>query len=239
MNIEIHPPKILIKLLYLILGLLLANVIVILAQLYIAYDYIRWLPIQTLLRLFDFSMEMNIPTLYSSFALVIAGVLLAVIASLHQRQGESYLPWVGLALIFLFLSVDELAGIHEILTEFVRESLNTSGLLFYAWVIPYGIALIAFVGIYFRFILRLPRKTMVLFVASGAIFVIGAIGFELLGGRYADLYGVSRANSNYLTYAFFYTCEELFEMLGIVVFIYALLSYITGQFKYLTITIHE
>lgn len=63
---------------------------------------------------------------------------------------------------------------------------------------------------------------MNLFVLSGITFVAGAIGFELIGGREAELFG-----SNNLTYSLYYTCEE---MLGVVIFIYTLLTYIVDHF---------
>ena len=92
--------------------------------------------------------EANVPTLYSSVALLSSSMLLAFIALAHKRNGSSSLPWVGLALVFLFLSVDEIASIHEKLGGPVRELLGTSGLLYFAWFIPYGIALLVFVAIY-------------------------------------------------------------------------------------------
>ncbi len=91
-----------------------------------------------------------------------------------------------------------------------------------------------FVIAYLKFLIGLPKRIMVLFVVSGLIFVSGAIGFELLGGRHAELYGTSD-----LVYTIYYTCEELLEMLGIATFIYTLLSYITSQFTFLTLTIKE
>ena len=144
-----------------------------------------------------------------------------------------YIPWLGLAIIFLFLSIDETHSIHERFTGPVRESLNTSGLLFYAWVIPYGTGLAVFLIAYYKFLTRLPKTIMFLFLISGSIFVAGAIGLETL----ANLYCVSST-----TGTIFYvltTCEEFFEMLGIVVFIYSLLVYMAGQFKPLVISIRE
>jgi hypothetical protein len=73
---------------------------------------------------------------------------------------------------------------------------------------------------------------MILFLVSGSIFVSGAIGFELLGGRQAELYGKDN-----VLYCFFYTCEELLEMLGVAVFIYTLLRYMVEQFKFMAITV--
>jgi len=147
---------------------------------------------------------------------------------------SSYLPWLGLAIIFLFLSIDETASFHERLITPVRESLNTSGLLYYAWVIPYGIALTVFVIAYLKFLMSLPKNIMILFVVSGATFVSGALGFELVGGRYVEIHGSSN-----LLYSFFYTCEEFLEMLGIVIFIYTLLTYIVSQFKFFELSVNE
>jgi hypothetical protein len=61
---------------------------------------------------------------------------------------------------------------------------------------------------------------MILFFVSGSLFVLGAIGFELIGGQHADMYG-----TNNITYEIITTCEELLEMLGIALFIYTLLSF--------------
>ena len=53
---------------------------------------------------------------------------------------------------------------------------------------------------------------------------------KLVGGYYADLYALHSQQLN-MTYAIITTIEELLEMLAIVVFIYALLSYISFYMK--------
>ena len=73
---------------------------------------------------------------------------------------------------------------------------------------------------------------MILFLISGITFVSGTLGFEMLGGRQAELYG-----RNNILYALFYTCEESLEMIGIAIFIYTLLTYIINQSKVIVITI--
>lgn len=226
---EIHAKNIFINLLYIIFILLFANVVGIVTKLYFGHGRIYGL-----FQLFDFNSEKNIPTLYSSFILITASILLSFIASTHKRLGSSYFYWLGLAIVFLFLSIDETVMIHEHLTVPVRQLLNTSGLFRYAWVIPYGIGLVMFVIIYLKFLISLPKTIMILFVVSGTTFVLGAMGFEMLGGWYHGLYG--REN---LAYSFIYTCEEFFEMLGVAMFIYTLLLYITSQFKFLTISAYE
>lgn len=229
MNIEINPKIIFIRFLYIIFFLLFANLIGIISKFYFDHDHIYGL-----IPLFNFNLERNIPTLYSSFAIISCSILLGIIAYLHKRKKSSYAQWTGLSLIFLFLSIDEMASIHELLTAPVSNSLNTSGFLLYAWVIPYGIALVVFLITYFSFLMGLPKRTRNLFIVSGTIFVTGAIGFELLGGWQADSYGIEN-----LTYAFTATCEEFLEMLGIIIFIYALLHYLATQFEPLTISLNK
>lgn len=200
----------------------MANVVGIVFKFYFDSGYIYGI-----VPLFDFNTEINIPTIYSSLALMFCSIMLSAIALIQKRLDFSYFHWIGLALIFLFLSVDEIASLHERLTYYVKQFLNTSGMFFYAWIIPYSIALTVFVITYFRFLLHLPKRIMFLFIVSGVIFVSGAIGFEMLGGWQAELYGVDN-----IRYCLCYTCEELLEMFGIVVFLYTLLSYITTEFNF-------
>ena len=56
---------------------------------------------------------------------------------------------------------------------------------------------------------------------AGAVYVGGAIGMEMIGGFYQDVYGYD------LTYVLLQTIEEVGEMLGIVIFIYALCYYLS------------
>jgi hypothetical protein len=228
MNIEIHPKAFFKKLLYLIFALLLFNILGLISIFYFSHNHFYGL-----IPLFNFSVEMNIPTFYSSLALLFASTLLSIIAISHKRTGASYASWLGLAIIFGYLAIDEIASIHERLGLLIKASLNTSGILFYTWVIPYSAALLVFMITYFKFLLRLPKETMILFITSGTIFVSGALGFELLSGLYATASGTKD-----LTYALLYTCEEFLEMLGIAVFIYSLLKYMASEFKPFTITLN-
>lgn len=53
------------------------------------------------------------------------------------------------------------------------------------------------------------------------LYVGSAIGIEILGGQQNERYGTYN-----LVCAFYYTIEELLEMIGTAIFIYALLLYI-------------
>jgi hypothetical protein len=187
-----------------------------------------------LVNLFDFDKEMNLPTLYSSIQLIVACLLLSIIGAKHRLNGENYVLWIALAVIFLFLAVDETALIHEVIGVRISKAFEPTGLFYYAWVIPYGIAVLVFVITFSKFLFALPKETKWRFIASGAIYVTGAIGFEMLSGISDQSYGV-----NSVFYSMFYTCEELLEMVGIALFIYALLAYISNEFQYLRATFTE
>lgn len=179
-----------------------------------------------LLQEFHLSLEENVPTYYSGMALLFCAVLLAFIAGVKKQGGMSYAThWAVLAAIFLYLSVDEMSEWHEVLEIPVRAVLNTSGLFYFGWVIPFGFLLVVFLIAYARFVLyHLPNRTRVLFILAGVIFLSGALGVEMLGGRYAELYGYQN-----LTMVLYQTVEESLEMTGILVFIYALTSYIASE----------
>ncbi len=188
----------------------------------------------TLAPLFYFDKEKNIPSLYSSLLLLSAGLLNYFIASVYQARKLPYRAWLGLAVIMCFLGIDEFATLHEELTPLVRMSLGTSGIFYYAWVIPYGIGVLIFGITYLRFLYHLPPRTRKLFILAGSLYVFGALGFELAGGLYDEIYP---GHSGFL-HALLITCEEIFEMVGMTTFVYALLDYIVNHFSFVEITLH-
>jgi hypothetical protein len=94
---------------------------------------------------FDMNVENNVPTFFSAFILVTSAVLLTVITS--QSTADRYAGhWKWLAIIFAFMALDEDAALHELLIEPVRDLLPVTGPLYFAWVIPYGLAVLAVGG---------------------------------------------------------------------------------------------
>ncbi len=185
--------------------------------------------------LFDFDHEKNVPTLYSSAALMLSALLLLLIAVQHKAADNSWTPWLGLSAILGFLAVDELAQIHEKLTVPVQSLLNTSGIFYYAWTIPYLLLIGILFLFYFRFLMRLPRRTKYLFITAGTIFITGAVGFEMIGSVLIQ----SGLGRNTLQTRLIYTCEEVLEMFGVVVFIYALFDYVLLKFKSFSIQVNR
>ena len=165
--------------------------------------------------------EYTIPSLFSSFSLLFCSVLLGKISYEKWQINDQYIgKWVGLSILFFYLALDETISLHEQLIHPLRDALNTTGIFYYAWVIP-GLTLVCIVAfIYWQFLLALPEKIKYLFFLAGILYVGGGIGMEMLGGYYAYLY-----DTNNFVYQILTTIEELLEMLGIIIFIYGLLSY--------------
>ncbi len=176
------------------------------------------------IELIDFDYEANLPSFYSSLAILFCAVLLYIIALKKCREQKNFRRhWMGLAIIFTFLSVDEAASLHENIGDFI-ESLalfEAKGLLYFAWVVPYIILLFAFALSYLKFVCSLPKRFMLLFTASGILYVFGAMGIEAFSAKEADLNGTKT-----MLYSTLYTIEELCEMMAIVMFSNGLMHYI-------------
>ncbi|MGD8891380.1 MAG: hypothetical protein PVF53_23375 [Desulfobacterales bacterium] len=191
-----------------------------------------------LIRQFYLYNEGNIPTFFSTFLLLISTVLLALIAVAKKRNHDAYaINWIILAFIFLYLSLDEAASIHEMFSWPVMDILSRKpeGALYHiAWTIPFIALLLILAVSYWKFLFHLPRKILLLFLTAGILYVGGAIGGEFL----QVLQGEFRGTEN-LTYVMIITFEETLEMTGIVIFIHALLKYMSFSVKEVRFSIAE
>lgn len=178
-----------------------------------------------LLDLFSVNLEESLPTWYSTINLFLAASLLAWIALAGRANQEPYSRyWLGLAVLFLYLSIDEGAAVHETTSGLLQGTFDTSGFLEFGWLVL-GIPLVILFGlIYLRFWLKLPWPTKPLFALAAVFYVGGAVVIESISANQYALDGGS--SFLYLAIA---TLEELCEMLGVVVFIYALLDYLVRR----------
>lgn len=211
------PEKVLKYLLAIIAVLVSLNLLFQFSTYYLGHGHVFGL-----VNLFSLDREANIPTWYSSSTLLLSALLLAIIAT-HLRGAKEkwWKHWAALGVIFLLLSVDEGASIHELSIEPVRSVLGVGGVFHWAWVVP-GMAAVLVIGLaYLNFLIALPRTTRRLFVAAAVTFLSGALLLEMLGAGWFVEHG--RRN---MGYAAFWTAEEALEMIGVAVFIYALLVHI-------------
>lgn len=175
-----------------------------------------------LLDLFSVNVEESIPTWFATLILFGAATLLMIIAvGKRKSQNQFAWHWTGLALVFLYLSMDEGAAIHEIASTPIEEGFGTSGFFAFGWLVV-GIPCVVILGLlYTRFLLHLPSRTRKLFILAGAMYVGGAVGIEGISANQFDSGGGIT-----FTYLAIATIEEYFEMTGIVIFIYGLLAYL-------------
>ncbi len=185
----------------------------------IARFYFGFPNVLGLVPFFYVDLENNLPTWYQTLALAFAAVLLSGLATAARRARTPFAGhWLALSLLFVLLSLDEAASLHEATMEpLQRVTGRLDGAWQSEWVIL-GIAAVAAVGAAFlRFFLHLPRDDRWQVFCAAALFVGGAIGMEMAT---AALYTTSDPSYKAtFTYVLLAHVEELLEMLGVVVFI--------------------
>ena len=184
--------------------------------------------------------EASLPAWFSSALMLVAAQLLFWIGRAVRHLGGNHVAyWMCLALLFVLMSIDETAAVHEAFSAaftglfawltggfsdmFTPVVANKSG---YHWVA--GGVLVAG-GVAFaclRFLKALPLRTSRGFVLAGALYVVGAIGFELAGGSYS-----ARMGADNVIFVSLLTVEETLEMVGLIVFIHVLLTHLQAQFE--------
>ena len=172
---------------------------------------------------FDMDGEDNLPAAFSFLILIIASTLLIFIGSI-TKVTEHRKFWVGLSFIFIFLACDEFMQIHENLSAYLKaNTISSVGGSNFVWVLPYGIFALV-VGVFLlRFVLRLEQKTRNLFFLAGFIYVFSALIIDYVQGI------IQKQGIEKIYYKLLTCIEEPGEMIGIIIFIYALLNYITHE----------
>ena len=177
--------------------------------------------VKGLVPLFNVDAEENLPSFFSVLLLLGAAALLAREAWHASPLGRrTWWPWALLAAGFTWMAYDEAFSVHERLILPMRALLDgeSRGIFYYGWVAP-GLVLVAAVGVVLLpFLRRLPGLTRRRFLLAGGIYLVGALGVEMLGGLRAARHGTLD-----WPYALIVTTEEGLEMAGLIVFIRALL----------------
>jgi hypothetical protein len=184
--------------------------------------------------LFYFSAEDNVPTLYSSFLMwIIAALALAMAMASRRREMSGVGAWLGIAAVFLFLGIDESASLHEKMSEPIREALGgVGGFLYFAYIIPYGIALAILTLVYWPFVTKLPTRTRTMVVVSAVLYIAGALALEAVGGRHYETMEVRDA-----PYILMITIEEFLEIAGLSLFLCAELEHVVERFGGAVVTL--
>lgn len=215
-TIDIKSRKIVRSLSYFAAGFLLASI----ASHILKYGF-GLMP--ELFRWFNIDGEKNFPAAFSAALLLLCAVLLLIVAVAKRADSDPFTyHWMGLSCIFLLLGTDEWVSLHEKAGIFISTRLPTSNAFHFAWIVI-GLIFVAAVGLtYGRFLARLPRQYRRLFLIAAGIYITGAIGMEMVGGYYVD----NHQQWSPTIWLLLTTIEEGLEMIGMLIFAYALLTYI-------------
>jgi len=193
----------------------------------LGFDIFAYLFIENsiILKLAGVVREKNIPTLFSTFQLILSGNLLYIIYKFSKKKPDpkpitNY--WKILSFLFYFLAFDEWFTVHDIVGKLFSNNLGAAGDLF-GWTLIYLILIPIFLLFSIRFLLSLPKNIAIGFIVSGAVFVFGAIGLELLNkGEFQLLLNLQVSETwQYIITLF----EESFEILGIFLFNFIIFYY--------------
>lgn len=179
-----------------------------------------------LVPLFDLDAEANLPATYAGALLALCAVALWVIAAGRRQSHQPRARTArALSVLLLAMALDEVAQIHELLSEPVRGALDLDGFLYYSWVVVYGAVALAVAIVLLPAAASLSRRTRTLVLTAAGLYVGGALGFELLGSAVADDGGRGGR-----LYALLTTVEESLEYAGVLLLLYVLLTSIAHSF---------
>jgi hypothetical protein len=175
-------------------------------------------------RMFDLTEEANVPTWFGSSLWLVAALLAFAVFRVHRDRGyPNAAYWMGMVPLFVFLSIDEAGKVHETIGDVLGRRLEGYSILDYtfAWIF-FGLALLLSVGVvYLRFLLRLEKRTRVLFFISAGLYVTGAVVIESIGAAVWN--GAIEAFPLGQTWPRMIVYEELLEMVGVILLIHTLL----------------
>ncbi len=161
---------------------------------------------------FDLQYELNLGSIFSALQLfIIMAVTLIIAVNTPDLNRWQRAYWILLALVFLYLSLDEFYSFHETLGSRVPTE---------AWRVPYAIAGIILLGIsalVWWFWYRKELAFFILLFAGIGVMTVSGIGIEEF-----VLQGFVTYNQSY---AWMYVFEESFEMVGATIVLANLLGF--------------
>lgn len=164
--------------------------------------------------------ELNVSAWFSSALHLVNAGLLALIAANSVRR-ERW-KWVLLSACCAVVAMDETAANHEQVGWIIHTTFGTTGFLTYAWIIPAAVLVAVVAALCAPTVLRRPGGLVV--VAGAALFLLGSVGLESVGGAvFAQTGDVQAFGYNLLA-----GTEETLEMSGLVVAMAGLLRMAGG-----------
>lgn len=169
---------------------------------------------------FDFDDESSVPTWISSVLFLSIGAF-ALLAAYIQSERITRRLWLLIAVIGLVLSIDEIAALHE----FVLQTLHVlffqddkPSILANAWLVVAPFIVIIMAWLAWKMLQIFPRRTVVLFVVAGIIFLTGAV--------VVDLFTSVADRETFLNQGIYVGIEEFLELMASALSLYAVVDYV-------------
>ncbi len=176
--------------------------------------------------------EGNIATFWNTLLLIITSALAFVIGSAKFSQKDKYrFEWLLLGLVFLYLSMDESAIIHEKFSILLKNMPDVNGWAHYKWIYAGAAAVLLLMVMFIRFYFHLDLRNKILFPVAMGLYLGGAFGGELFSGHYAQANGTKNIVYMLMTHG-----EELGEHIGIILMIFTLLTYLVRNYSKIGLT---
>jgi hypothetical protein len=172
--------------------------------------------IEPFLQKLSLSYEGNVPTWFATVLLFSCAL---VAASIAQRALTLRRHWWGVAAVFAYASLDEAAELHEHLGG----NFSMGGVLYFDWIIPAAVLLLAMVLVFWPFVRALEAPTRRRLIVAGVLYIGGAVIMELPLGWWTD-----RAGPDTLGYALIDWVEETMELAGASLALWALVKHREG-----------
>lgn len=180
--------------------------------------------------MFNLDGEYNVPTIFSVFLIFINSLALILTGYHPNTTKDEKKYWRVLGYILLYLAFDEMTSAHERVGGLVYRLAPN---VFHAsesryWMLPIGILLVVFAFYFFRFYFRLLKRTRINFMVAGLVYITGAMGFEYVGDVYvsSQIADTGRIFAGDIYYSLIACVEEAFEMMGMALFLRALLLHL-------------
>ena len=186
------------------------------------------------------SREDSVWTWYSVLLLAAVACAFMLHALIRRASGRSCFPYFLFAAAALFMSIDESTLFHEKFAIAAR-LMGLSLPFTFNWLIigvPFAIIAGAVLLLIARRIDPLLRRRL---IVAGAVFLIGAVGFEMVGGIIVSVSDNLTAPGTRLLYQFVAMIEEGLEATGSLIALWATLSALDIRWtgRDLKVTLHS
>lgn len=172
---------------------------------------------------FNLDKELSFPTWVNSMLAFIAGCLAWIVAKNKHGRRKRY-TWYVVALVFIGISIDEVAALHELLLQGLHILANFGegqGLLNNAWLIMLPLIIIGVIFCIRELHKNLPKNTSQQLVTALFVYLFGALVVEFLSIPFDKsllIYNIGMV-----------VVEETLEMFGIWLAIRAIMVHISNH----------